>query len=70
VTAEQEMDFSQMTDAQVVTVAKSALAEGQERRGRACADLHARGWKWEKIGQEMGVNLSTAYRWAKPYLRS
>jgi hypothetical protein len=68
VTAEQETDFSQMTDAQVLAVAQSAKEEGLARRGRACADLNARGWTWEQIGAAMGVNLSTAYRWARPYL--
>lgn len=68
-TADEEMDFSQMTNAQLFAVAKAAPAEGLAKRGRACASLHDNGLTWEEIGREMGVNLSTAYRWAKPYLR-
>lgn len=69
------MDLSQMSEAQVLDGARqarkdlrSARAPHLARLGRHCARLHELGWTWEKIGQEMGVNLSTAYRWARPYL--
>lgn len=64
-----------MSDAQVLEVARKARREAEQARsrhldqlGRACVDLHRRGWTWEKIGQEMDVNLTTAYRWARPHL--
>jgi len=68
-------DFSVMTDAQVIAFAKQARRDAETAReahlaqaGRACAYLHSRGWTWERIGAEIGVNLTTAYRWARPYL--
>lgn len=64
-----------MTETEVVAVAmraRSAARQAQAphlaRLGRACAHLHTLGWTWEKIGKAMGVNLTTAYRWARPYL--
>lgn len=64
-----------MSDVEVIAVAKRARREAKQAQdrhlgqlGRACADLHRRGWTWEKIGEVMEVNLTTAYRWARPYL--
>lgn len=59
-----------MTNSHLIAIGKSAVAEGLATRGRVCAQLHANGLTWEEIGKEMGVNLSTAYRWARPYLPS
>lgn len=74
-TADPETDFSTMSLEEVAhyglrarrradLLRKEELAEA----GRACAHLSANGWKWKDIGEFMGVNLSTAYRWAEPYL--
>ena len=64
-----------MSDAEVLSLAKRAREEAEKVRdqhlrqlGLACADLNRRGWTWEQIGREMSVNLTTAYRWAQPYL--
>lgn len=64
-----------MTEDEVITAARSARQQADLARdrylaevGRACANLHTRGWTWSRIGQEMGVNLTTAFRWARPYL--
>lgn len=64
-----------MTETQAVALAKQAHKEVETARsvplaqlGRACARLHQLGWTWERIGAAMGVNLTTAYRWARPYL--
>lgn len=64
-----------MSEDEVVAVAKRARRDAEVARdphltklGLACAHLHALGWSWSRIGREMGVNLSTAYRWAQPYL--
>lgn len=71
----EEVDLSQMSEAQLLADAKQAHSELSNARtrplarlGRRCARLHELGWTWEKIGAEMGVNLTTAYRWARPYL--
>jgi len=38
--------------------------------GQLCAELHERfGWTWDQIGTEVGAHLTTARRWAEPYLR-
>lgn len=64
-----------MGEAQALQVAKEARLAAETSRamhlarlGQACARLHRLGWTWERMGQEMGVNLSTVYRWAQPYL--
>lgn len=64
-----------MTETETLTAAKQARDARKtggnphrERLGQACARLHELGWTWHQIGQAMGVNLSTAWRWAKPYL--
>lgn len=73
--AEPETDFSTMSDVEALAVAKRARRDAAAapephlaRLGKACARLHDLGWTWDRIGREMGVNLSTAYRWARPYL--
>lgn len=75
VTANPETDFSKMSLDEVALfglrarhLADSAREQHLRQAGQACAYLHANGWKWKRIGQSMGVNLATAYRWAKPYL--
>lgn len=69
-------DFWDMTEDEVVRAAIAARAKSSQARdsyvaelGRACANLHARGWTWEQVGKEMGVSLTTAYRWARPYVQ-
>lgn len=64
-----------MSNAEVIAVARQARREVDTARarplarlGKACAHLHSQGFTWEQIGAEMGVNLTTAYRWARPYL--
>lgn len=64
-----------MSETQAIAAAKqaqrdiaNARAPYLARLGRACARLHELGWTWERIGEEMGVNLTTAYRWARPYI--
>lgn len=73
--AEPRSDFDEMSDAEVVAAAKQARRDADlapapylRELGQACASLNRRGWTWDRIGREMGVNLSTAFRWGKPYL--
>lgn len=74
-TADPETDFSKMSLDEVALHglrarrrADSLRQEELAEAGRACAYLNANGWQWARIGKFMGVNLSTAYRWARPYL--
>jgi hypothetical protein len=75
VTADPEMDFEHMSLEEVALLGRRARKKADTARkeqlaiaGRSCAHLHAHGWTWEQIGKFMEVNLSTAYRWARPYL--
>ena len=62
-------DLSNVTDAQLVEAARTAHESRRVAEGKAASELHARGWTWEKIGEAIGVDLSTAYRWAMEHRR-
>jgi hypothetical protein len=38
--------------------------------GIAAAELRRRGWTWPQIGKAIGVDQSTAFVWAQPYLKA
>lgn len=64
-----EATLDTLTDDQIVSAARSAKNARKMAEGRAAAVLHDRGWTWEAIGREFGVNQSTAHRWADFYRR-
>lgn len=74
-TADPGTDFSKMSLDEVALYGRQARRKADTARqeqlaeaGRSCAHLNANGWTWEQIGEFMGVNLTTAYRWAEPFL--
>lgn len=60
--------LSDLSEAQIVETARTARQARRDAEGHASAELHRRGWTWEKIGDAFDVSQSTAFRWAQPYL--
>ncbi len=61
-------DLSELTEDQLVESVRSARQARKDAEGRASAELHRRGWTWERIGDALGVSQSTAHRWAREYM--
>jgi hypothetical protein len=57
-----------LTDEQLVQAVREVRQARKDAEGRAAAELHRRGWTWERIGNALGVVQSTAHRWAQEYL--
>lgn len=62
-------DLAELTDDQLIEGVSAAREARKRAEGRACAELHSRGWTWDKIGAALGVSQSTAHRWAKAHER-
>lgn len=65
-----------MSDAALLTAAQQAhrdwvtAKDHRDRLGRICAYLHDhRDWTWQAIADRMGADVTTARRWALPYLQ-
>lgn len=48
--------------------AREHRAELKEFTAKVAAQLHHDGLTWERIGEQLGMQAMTAYRWAQPYL--
>lgn len=66
-----------MSDAALLDAARQAhrdwlaAREHRDRLGRICAYLHdQRDWTWQRIADEHRVDVTTARRWAEPYLQN
>lgn len=62
-------DMSDFSDEQLIATARVSREFPRLPESRVAFILHTRGWTWEKIGDAIGVDLSTAYRWAQEYKR-
>jgi hypothetical protein len=58
-----------LSDGQVVEAVELARKARLETERRAAYELHRRRWIWEKIGEQLGIAQSTAYRWAQEYAK-
>lgn len=59
-----------LSDSQVVEAVRLARQARLDAERRAAYELHSRQWIWEKIGAQLGVAQSTAYRWAQEYAKA
>lgn len=51
------------------TQARRAWLDGRDTLGRICAYLHdQRDWTWQQVADLHDVDVTTARRWALPYL--
>lgn len=58
-----------LTAEQLVDAAVEARDTKKKAEGVAAAELRRRGWTWPRIGKAIGVDQSTAFGWAQPYLK-
>lgn len=63
-----EVDLDELDTDSLVVLGRTA-SEGKPLAGRIAAKLNERGWSFARIGETYGVDASTAFRWAQPYLR-
>lgn len=50
-------------------IAFEARGTKKTAEGVVAAELRRRGWTWPRIGKAIGVDQSTAFGWAQPYLK-
>lgn len=59
-------DPSSLSDEQLVEAVRQARTARKTAERAAAAELSRRSWSWARIGEAMGVDPSTAYRWVHP----
>lgn len=62
-------DPKALSNEQLVQAVLDARETKKRAEGVAAAELKRRGWTWARIGKAVGVDPSTAFAWAQPYLR-
>jgi hypothetical protein len=53
----------------IIALVKDLRDRRKHVLGTHSAELRRRGWTWPRIGKAVGVDQSTAYGWAQPYLK-
>ena len=61
--------MTDISEQQLIETVNEARKARRDAEGRACTELHERGWTWERIGAELGVSQSTAHRWSTEYVK-
>lgn len=60
-------DYADLSEEKIVETLL-VLRQRQVIEGRAVAELHRRGWTWERIAREIGVaHFTTVQKWATQY---
>lgn len=62
-------DPTGLSEPELVAAVLQARAAKKDAEGAVAAELSRRGRSWREIGKLLGVDHTTAYGWAKPYLR-
>lgn len=62
-------DPSEMSDSEIVEAIQQARQSRKMVEGAGATELRRRGWTWEKMGEALGVDLSTPHRWVSDHKR-